>query len=451
MQIASDHEDEYLYQNFWRVALVSDVAVKFTNVSKRFRLGESHDSLRDLFSSWFRRLIGRDSGSNGKDEFWALRDVDFTVRQGEALGIIGPNGAGKSTALKLLAGILRPEHGAVEVNGRLAALIEVGAGFHGDLTGRENIFLNGAILGMTRAEIRSKLDAIVAFAGLEPFIDTPVKRYSSGMYARLGFSIASHVDPDILLVDEVLSVGDAVFRLRCLDRMHELLRNGTTLVFVTHYLEQMQSICHRAIVLEHGSTAFEGSARDAVGHYLEAMSRTYAARPTDFADFGGGQSGLVEAIDLSFHVDTGDASVWVRARAPLRARLNFRVDRHIPRLVVELNMRASANDNLLSLNSGRSGAFLDVRPGAHTVELSLPRLPVRGGQYFWNVRMWDADRGTTELDTPFRYPLVVDDEGLATGTLALEHEWSLLDRPRSESVDGERPARVAAVPEYVQP
>lgn len=429
---------------------MSDVAVKFTNVSKRFRLGESHDSLRDLLSSWLRRLTGRNRGSNGKDEFWALRNVDFTVRHGEALGIIGPNGAGKSTALKLLAGILRPEHGAVEINGRLAALIEVGAGFHGDLTGRENIFLNGAILGMTRAEIRSKLDAIVAFAGLEQFINTPVKRYSSGMYARLGFSIASHVDPDILLVDEVLSVGDAVFRMRCLDRMHELLRNGTTLVFVTHYLEQMQSICHRAIVLERGSTAFEGTARSAVGHYLEAMSRTYASRPTDFADDNGRPGGAIEAIDLSFHTDTNENAVWVRARERLRAKLIFRVDRRIARLVVELNMRASADDNLLSLNSGRSGVFLDVQPGTHTFELSLPQLPVRGGQYFWNVRMWDADRGTTELDTPFRYPLVIDDEGLATGTLALAHDWSLLDQSWNKTENDEPLTLVAAAPECDQ-
>jgi len=427
---------------------VAEAVVQFANVSKRFRLGEPHDSLRDVLWSGLARLAGRRSQGHERSVFWALRDVDFVVPRGEALGIIGPNGAGKSTALKLLAGILRPDRGTISVHGRLAALIEVGAGFHGDLTGRENIFLNGTILGMSRPEIRDKLDAIVTFAGLERFLDTPVKRYSSGMYARLGFSIASHVDPDILLVDEVLSVGDAMFRLRCLERMHQLVRDGATLVFVTHCLEQMQSICRRAIVLEGGAVSFEGPARDAVGHYLQAMSRAYITRPPDLPPAAGGDDGDVDSLRLRFLDGAGEEVLWVRAREPLRAELTFRLKRPVDRLVIELNLRSSPDDQLLSLNSGRAGRFLAARAGTHTVELSLAGLPLRGGQYFWNVRLWDADQGTAAADTPFCYPLVVDDEGLATGALALEHEWSFGKRT---SAAHEYAAPVAAAPRGGRP
>ena len=404
---------------------MSPAAVRFDNVSKRFRVGQGHDSIRDLVSGFVGRLAGRRSAAE-ESIFWAVRDVDFSIHRGEAVGIVGPNGAGKSTVLKLLAGILRADAGRVVVNGRLAALIEVGAGFHGDLTGRENVFLNGAIMGMTREEIRSKLDAVVDFAGIDQFLDTPVKRYSSGMYARLGFSIAAHIDPEILLVDEVLSVGDAVFRLRCLERMRELVRTGTTLVFVTHNLDQMQAICGRAVVLEKGRSAFQGASKDAVAHYMDAMSRAYAARPSDMAGSGGG-NGAVEVTDLRFLTETGDELVWLRSRDAVTAEVTLRLPRPIPRMVVELNMRASASDNLLSLNSGRDGRFFEGHAGAQTIVLTLPHLPVCGGQYFWNLRVWDADRGTTELDTPFRYPMVVTDDGPQTGALSLEHAWGVLE------------------------
>jgi len=347
---------------------MSDPVVRFSHVSKRFRLGENHDSLGDLLGGFLRRLFGQGGGRGRDSVFWALRDVDFEVTKGKPLGIIGPNGAGKSTALKLLAGILRPDKGHIEVRGRLAALIEVGAGFHGDLTGRENIFLNGAILGMSRAEIRSKLDAIVAFAGLERFLDMPVKRYSSGMYARLGFSIAAHVDPDVLLVDEVLSVGDAVFRLRCARRMRELVEGGTTLIFVTHNLDQMQAICPRAIVLSEGRCVFDGASREAVGHYFSAMSRAYVTNPADVAS---GTTDVQNAVDLgSLRLldEKGNEVVWARASDALRAELRFTLRREISRLVVELNMRASTSENLLSINSGRDGVRLSGAVGRHLHE-----------------------------------------------------------------------------------
>ncbi len=401
---------------------MGDPAVRFDKVCKRFRIGETHDSLRDLITSGIARLRGR-RRADQDNTFWALKDVSFAVDRGEAVGIIGPNGAGKSTALRLLAGILRADAGSVSVDGRLAALIEVGAGFHGDLTGRENIFLNGAIMGMRRREIRDKLDAIVQFAGLERFLDMPVKRYSSGMYARLGFSIASHVEPEILLVDEVLSVGDAVFRLRCMDRMRQLVRSGTTLVFVTHDLDQMQSICPSAIVLEGGRVAFRGPSRDAVGRYLQAMTRSYTHRTGDLAGDERTADPVLELIDLRFLDGHGEEAVWLRPGEPVRAEATFQLHRPVARLVMELNMRASVSENLISVNSARDDRYFNATPGRHRLRLTLPNVPVAGGQYFWNVRAWDADCGTMLLDTPFRYPMVMNDGGRGTGALALDHEW----------------------------
>src|SRR5882762_615863 len=213
---------------------MTEISVRFQNVWKKFRRGERYDSLRDLIPAATRRLLSREKSVQlTSREFWALHDVSFQLRRGEAIGIIGPNGSGKSTTLKLLSRILKPDTGSVQVHGRMGALIEVGAGFHPDLTGRENIYLNGTILGMKRAEIDRKFDAIVEFSGLADFIDTPVKRYSTGMYARLGFSVAAYVDPDVLIVDEVLSVGDIVFQNRCLEKMNEIIRSGATVIFVS--------------------------------------------------------------------------------------------------------------------------------------------------------------------------------------------------------------------------
>jgi lipopolysaccharide transport system ATP-binding protein len=246
-----------------------DIVLRLDNVSKKFVRGEIHDSLRDFIPSVFARLAGRSRKPPARQEFWALREVSFELNRGEAFGIIGANGAGKSTALKLITGIMKPTTGRIDVKGRLSALIEVGAGFHPDLTGRENIYLNGTILGMTRPEIDRKFDAIVEFSGLQDFLEMPVKRYSTGMYARLGFSVAAHVDPDILIVDEVLSVGDVVFQNRCLKRMNAILRSGATVIFVSHNLRAIVELCPRSILLEHGEVVAAGASQEVMNTYLE--------------------------------------------------------------------------------------------------------------------------------------------------------------------------------------
>jgi lipopolysaccharide transport system ATP-binding protein len=259
----------------------ADTVLGVDKVSKRFALGEIHDSLRDLVPGMVRRLVGRTETLARKTDFWALQNVSFELNRGEAFGIIGANGAGKSTMLKLITGIMEPTSGQIMVKGRLSALIEIGAGFHPDLTGRENIYLNGAILGMKAAEIDRKFDAIVEFSGLADFIDTPVKRYSTGMYARLGFSVAAHVDPDILIVDEVLSVGDVVFQNRCLERMNAILKSGATVIFVSHNLRAIAELCTRSILLEHGKVVAAGPSREVMNLYLQrsgAQERQSAAR-----------------------------------------------------------------------------------------------------------------------------------------------------------------------------
>ncbi|MGD1108518.1 MAG: ABC transporter ATP-binding protein [Terracidiphilus sp.] len=242
------------------------------HIYKKFRKGETYNSLRDLLPAMTGKIFrGQELDSSNQQEFWALQDISFEVKLGEALGIIGHNGAGKSTALKILSRIMRPTKGNMIVNGRLSALIEVAAGFHPDLTGMENIFLHGTILGMSRREIQSKLDQIIAFSGIEEFIDTPVKRYSSGMYARLGFSIAAHVDPEVLIVDEVLSVGDFIFQQRCIERIQSVIKTGTTVLFVSHNLKAVTEVCPRTMLLEHGKVVAIDQTDVVARRYLGAL------------------------------------------------------------------------------------------------------------------------------------------------------------------------------------
>jgi ABC-type polysaccharide/polyol phosphate transport system ATPase subunit len=259
---------------------VGEPRVIFDGVWKKFRKGERHDSLRDLVPAAARRVFGRKQDAELREhEFWAVRDVSFQVQPGEVLGIIGPNGAGKSTVLKLLTRILKPTRGLTRVGGRVGSLIEVSAGFHPDLTGRENVFLQGAVSGMTRPEIRSRFDSIVDFAGVAAFIDTPVKRYSSGMNARLGFAIAAHLQPDVLLVDEVLAVGDLAFQQTAFSRLFKLKLDGTCLVLVSHQLDRLAAISTSALRLTNGECADYGEPSRVIGAYL--VSAANVVRHTD--------------------------------------------------------------------------------------------------------------------------------------------------------------------------
>jgi ABC-type polysaccharide/polyol phosphate transport system ATPase subunit len=296
------------------------LALRLDHVYKKFKRGEYHDSLRDLIPAIARRTLKRMAGPPElrTEEFWALQDVSFEVRQGETVGIVGNNGAGKSTMLKHLSGLIKPTLGSIEVHGRLSALIEVGAGFHLDLTGRENIFLNGSILGMSRSEIHRKFDEIVAFSELEDFIDTPVKRYSSGMFARLGFSVAAHLEPDILIIDEVLSVGDFAFQTKGLEKMRSIAKGGATVIFVSHNLRSVADLCSRALLFAKGRLVEDGPTSNVIRSYM--MPQKAAGSVSNDGDV------IVESVVV--HGDSGprydfnsgdlaEIEVRIRARRPV--------------------------------------------------------------------------------------------------------------------------------------
>lgn len=256
-------------------------AINIQHVSKCYRIGGLHPgymTFREMLGGMLTSPFKKSTPGNGRQTIWALNDITLEIEQGELIGIIGHNGAGKSTLLKILSRVTRPTKGEVELVGRIGSLLEVGTGFHPDLTGRENIFLSGAILGMRRAEIERKFDEIVAFSELEKFIETSVKWYSSGMYVRLAFSVAAHLEPEILIMDEVLAVGDAAFQQKCLDKMHQIRQQGRTILFVSHDMAAITRLCKRVVLLEKGELTFDGEPREVVKHYLSSSLKTGALR-----------------------------------------------------------------------------------------------------------------------------------------------------------------------------
>ncbi len=302
--------------------------VLFDHVSKRYRLG-ALGTLRSTLEALTSRR--REDAAH---DLWALRDVSFRVEPGGSLGLIGPNGAGKTTTLKLLSNITRPTAGRIDISGRVSSLIELGAGFHPELTGRENIFLNGAILGLSRREIQRKLDEIIAFSELERFIDTPVKRYSSGMYVRLGFAVAANVEPDVLLVDEVLAVGDASFRQRCMERMQQVLRSGTSIILVSHNMTQVEKLCRQALLLVAGQARGYG----ATNEVLAAYDRMLHGPTTEYGRFTEQQNGMddlyIRRVTIA-GTSTGACHVW-RHDAPLRVEVVYRATKRLENPIVKV-------------------------------------------------------------------------------------------------------------------
>ncbi|HYE14167.1 MAG TPA: ABC transporter ATP-binding protein [Pyrinomonadaceae bacterium] len=301
--------------------------VRIENVSKRYRIGGLHPgymTFRELvggaITAPFKRLGGR---GGDYQTLWALRGVSFEVEQGELIGIIGHNGAGKSTLLKILSRVTRPTTGSVEITGRVGSLLEVGTGFHPDLTGRENVYLSGAILGMRRAEIRRKFDEIVAFAEMEKFVETPVKRYSSGMYVRLAFSVAAHLEPEILIMDEVLAVGDAAFQQKCLDKMHDIRRQGRTIFFVSHNMPAVTRLCRRVVLMEAGRVVADGGPHEIVNRYLSSGWKTGALREWGDEEAPGGT--VVRLRRVRVADESGETAAAVDIRRPFRIEITYDV------------------------------------------------------------------------------------------------------------------------------
>src|SRR6266853_1967418 len=299
------------------------IDLKFDRVSKKYDLRDASNSPR----RWYKRPFAKRS-----EHMWALRDVSFEVKEGEALGIVGHNGAGKTTILRILSSITSPTEGEITVRGRLAALVEVSSGFHPELTGRENVYLHGAMLGMGRSEIRRKLDSIIEFSGVGQYIDVPVKRYSSGMYVRLGFAIAAHLDPDVLLLDEVLAVGDAAFQAKCLERIAELRKRGRTLVFISHDLAAVYRLCDRALLLNHGRVLMDGPARSVIDEYQQM---TFAGEAMPVEDESGSET---TARCTSVEFSAPDSPLGIRTGYPLVARLSYKALEPIPDAVFRISL-----------------------------------------------------------------------------------------------------------------
>ncbi len=353
-------------------------AITFDHITKEYQLGTSA-SLREALTGWGRRLAGR--GTVQDAPFRALDDVSFQVQPGEIVGLIGQNGAGKSTALKLLSGITHPTRGRIHTSGRVAALIELGAGFHPDLTGRENVFLAGSVLGLTRREVAASFDRIVAFAELEQFIDTPVKRYSSGMYVRLAFAVAAHVRSDILLIDEVLSVGDAMFQRRCLETMQELHRAGTTIVFVSHDLWTVQSFCQRALLFGHGRVLADDTPSVVIEQYRE-QERRALMQEADVPETSG---------DASVVLALADATVPPGGQVSLE--LHYHTSQPIERPVLLVRIRRA--DGLICCalhNRAHLDAFPQVIDGDGSVLVDIGPLPLVPDVYTIEALLLDEQR-----------------------------------------------------------
>jgi ABC-type polysaccharide/polyol phosphate transport system ATPase subunit len=337
---------------------MSGSRVVFDRVWKKFHRGERHDSLRDLIPAMVAKVTGRRNERElGKGDFWAVRDLSFEVLPGQTLGIIGPNGSGKSTTLKLLTRIYEPTRGYSSITGRVGTLIEVSAGFHGDLTGRENVYLQGAIMGMKASDIASRFDQIVDFSGISEFIDTPVKRYSSGMNARLGFAIAAHLEPDVLIIDEVLAVGDMRFQERAFGRIRELARSGLPVVMVSHQLDRVAELCTDVIVLRAGEVAARGEPGEAIAAYVEQTDLSRAAISSELIAF--------QSLDVETPVVRSGERVAIRVSGQITGAIN----EHAEPLAIRVRSLRTGSVVYIS-GSRRLGVSLEEL-GPFEIELSL--------------------------------------------------------------------------------
>ncbi len=404
---------------------MTDTAIHVNQVWKKFRRGEFHDSLRDLIPAMARRAIGRGAKRDklADQEFWALRDVSFDVKRGESLGIIGPNGSGKSTMLKLLSRIIRPNRGDYKVNGRLSALIEVGAGFHPDLTGRENILLNGTILGMSRREILGKIDQIIDFAGIPDFIDTPVKRYSSGMTARLGFSVAAHLDPEVLLVDEVLSVGDAKFRNKCIRHMHELVKSDVTVVFISHLLHQVRTLCPQTLVLDKGGVVYRGQTDEAIKTYLDLLGDDSADMHSDVDRHRDAEIRNIALLD-----EDGNEQLRWHIHRPGVIAFDLTLHNPVDQPSVLINLLDIGGAYLGTANSRRAGLELPDQPGTYRVQFALDPMPLANGDYMLELVVRDGpDQEHLLWQIRHPYMVTVDGSKYLGDMITCDGRWEMID------------------------
>jgi ABC-2 type transport system ATP-binding protein/lipopolysaccharide transport system ATP-binding protein len=420
---------------------VTDNAIEVEGLSKRFRIGtERRDSLKERFVR----------GSGRYDEFWALRDISFSVPQGSTFGLIGQNGSGKSTLLKMLAGVYRPTDGSIATKGRISALLELGAGFHGELTGRENIYLNGAILGLSRKQIAGAMDEIVSFSGIEEFIDSPVKIYSSGMYVRLGFSIAVTVDPEILIVDEIIAVGDEEFQRKCFDHLYELRRRGTTIVLVSHGLGTVADLCDDALWLDKGKLKSIGPVRDVIDDYLEAVNQKEAEAKERTgevpAEMDGGRtrrlgSGEIRVTHLEFIDHNGTVAGFLSGGEKCTVRMHYEAKQDLPSVTFGLSFSHESGVNVAGPNSGYGERAMKVLAGGGYVDFHIDDLILQPSTFL--VTAAAVDRGHTYDFRDRAFELRVRAQGAVTepGLIRLPGRWTHSEAaamPSAEHAEGNR-------------
>jgi lipopolysaccharide transport system ATP-binding protein len=389
---------------------MSNTVISVEKISKEYRLGQiGGGTLREDFSRWWARLRGKPDpllkigeehhARKMGEQFWALDNVSFQVKQGEVLGIIGRNGAGKSTLLKILSQVTSPTSGEIKIKGRIASLLEVGTGFHPELTGRENVFLNGAILGMTKAEIRRKFDEIVAFSGVEEFIDTPVKRYSSGMYVRLAFAVAAHLEPEILIVDEVLAVGDAEFQKKCLGKMQDVATGGRTILFVSHNMAAVTKLCDRSVLMDAGRVHLIGPTNEVLPHYLKVGTQSEGIRKWEKFD-----NDALNIHALRILAPDGTVTGHVDIRHPFAIEIDYTILRPLPRFRMALRfVLADGSIAFTTSDSAASGYEMkSLSPGFYTSCCVVPGDLLNEGFYCL----------TLSADIPFQKVLFLEEGAL---------------------------------------
>ncbi len=387
-------------------------AIKFDDVSKKYKLySKGGLYLRDRITHGVQRFNPFNGAQHPaqiaqqslEKDFWALKNVSFEIKQGESVGFIGRNGAGKSTILKLLAGVTKPSSGKVDVNGRVAAMIEVGAGFHPELTGRENVFLNGSILGMKKAEMEKSFDSIVSFAELEEFIDTPVKHYSSGMYVRLGFAIAAHTNPDIYLIDEVLAVGDEAFQKKCLDTLAAHKAAGKTMILVSHNLEKVAEVCDRCIYVNHGQILRDGASFEAIKDYRLDVRRILSNGKTPEAT----QDNSGKILDVIFHRRDEQKVLEFETGDDLIIEIRYHAYRKISNPVFGIAIHGSDGSHVTGFNTRTNGKVIDSINGKSSIFCRMPSLCLNEGIYWVSVALHDFDGVEVYDYHQSRYKLLV--------------------------------------------
>jgi len=433
---------------------MTDIPIRVENLGKKYQLRHmakgghrKYTALRDVlteaamspFRNLRRRLTGASDNGQAADapasmeEFWALKDVSFEIERGESVGIIGRNGAGKSTLLKLLSRITEPTTGRIELEGKVASLLEVGTGFHPELTGRENIYLNGAILGMPRSEIKAKFDEIVAFAEVEKFLDTPVKHYSSGMYVRLAFAVAAHLEPDVLIVDEVLAVGDAEFQKKCLGKMESVSqKDGRTVLFVSHNMQAIRQMCRRVIFLKQGKVAFAGEPHEAISAYLGQGVHSASHESIDLTDYPRSfpPEGLV-LKQLRFVDEQGKPASSLRLTDVLVVKVDFKVTKFIRQFNFSMAVIHGEGLRVFSEAYSDQYAMPDLPPGEYTVRFNVPMRFFKMESYFLSVTLVENGVACDAVDG-LLLPEIVDEnpnlhmESQRWGVLRVPVTWDLV-------------------------